>query len=123
MNEEEVVALIESINPDNEARFIDGMGDASGLENSVQFLNVIWCTSDFNKRDFYIDKTLITHVESEGGEGQGDYMHVVFQIGEQFFLVPGDYSSYDEDEWHIDDVYEVVPVEVSRTEYHAKGTP
>lgn len=57
-------------------------------------------------------------VEDFGGEGQGDDYWVVFKVGDQFFKKNGWYASYDGGE--LDgDLYEVVPVQVSRTEYEA----
>lgn len=42
-------------------------------------------------------------VSSEGGyEGGGDYMDVVFRIGDQLFRKQGFYSSYDFNEWDGD---------------------
>lgn len=56
-------------------------------------------------------------VEKEGGnEGDGDYMHVVFKIGDQLFMKTGFYNSWDDNEWD-GDLDEVEPYEEMVTKY------
>jgi hypothetical protein len=64
---------------------------------------------------------VIEVVETEGGEGQGDYACVVISVldsdnGLRYFRKEGDYTSYDGFEW--DGAFrEVWPQQVTRTEY------
>ena len=62
----------------------------------------------------------IEFVEDFGGEGMGDQRWTVFKIGERFFRTNGYYDSWNGAEWH-GDIEEVVPKEVVRVEYEAKG--
>jgi hypothetical protein len=59
-------------------------------------------------------------VAEYGGEGQGDDLWVVFQVGDQFFKVEGYYSSWDGGRYDDPTPYEVEPVQVTVTEYRAK---
>ena len=56
-------------------------------------------------------------VDREGGyEGGGEYMHVVFQIDNQFFKVTVSYNSWDANEWD-GELEEVEPYEVTVVRY------
>lgn len=58
-------------------------------------------------------------VDDYGGEGQGDDYWVVFKVGDQYFRQDGWYASHDGG--YLDgELYEVEPVEVTRTEYQVK---
>jgi hypothetical protein len=61
----------------------------------------------------------MTLVERFGGEGKGDDLWSVFQIGDQFFKKSGYYSSWNGSSWEYDFV-EVTPVPVTKTEYKRK---
>ncbi len=68
------------------------------------------------------DLGTLEHVDSYGGEGQGDEYWVVFKVTStgQLFKVDGYYSSYDGGS--LDgDVYEVTPVQVTVTQYKKKA--
>lgn len=41
------------------------------------------------------------HVESHGGEGEGDSAWVVFKVGDQLFEKVGYYASYDGFDWSV----------------------
>lgn len=59
-------------------------------------------------------------VEREGGsEGDGDYMHVVFKVGDQLFMKEGYYNSWDSNDWD-GSLEEVEPYEVTVTKYRSK---
>lgn len=61
----------------------------------------------------------LEYVDSFGGEGQGDDYWVVFKLGGKLYRKDGYYASYDGGE--LDgELYEVEPVQVSRTEYRSK---
>jgi hypothetical protein len=60
-------------------------------------------------------------VDSTGGsEGEGDYMDVVFKIGDQLFRKTGFYNSWDSNDWD-GSLEEVEPYEVMVTKYKAKS--
>ncbi|AXG66283.1 hypothetical protein SEA_ANNADREAMY_198 [Streptomyces phage Annadreamy] len=55
--------------------------------------------------------------DREGGhEGGGDYMHVVFRIGDQLFRKTGYYNSWDANDWD-GEIEEVEPYEVTVVRY------
>lgn len=57
------------------------------------------------------------HQDSEGGGGgDGEYMHVVFSIGKQFFRKTGTHSSWDGSDWD-GELEEVEPYEVTVVRY------
>lgn len=62
----------------------------------------------------------VTSVEQNGGEGEGDYCYIVFQIGDQLFKKEGYYASYDGYYWDEGDVFEVEPWQVLTTVYKRK---
>ena len=55
-------------------------------------------------------------IEQVGGEGQGDHMHVVFQVGDQLFKKSGYHVSHDGSYWD-GPLEEVRPVEKTVTVY------
>lgn len=58
-------------------------------------------------------------VEREGGyEGGGDYMDVVFRVGDQLFRKQGFYNSWDSNEWD-GGLEEVEPYEETVVKYRA----
>ena len=57
-------------------------------------------------------------VDRFGGEGMGDERWVVFKLENRLFRISGYYSSWEGTEWY-EDVTEVKPVEVVKTEYEA----
>jgi hypothetical protein len=60
-------------------------------------------------------------VESDGGhEGDGEYMDVVFKVGERYFRQDGSYDSWNGGEWD-GEVEEVEPRQITVTRYFAKG--
>jgi len=59
-------------------------------------------------------------VDEFGGEGHGDDLWVVFQVGDQFFKVQGYYSSWDGGRYDDPTPFEVEPVQVTVTKYHRK---
>lgn len=59
-------------------------------------------------------------VSSFGGEGQGDDLWIVIKIGDQFFKKSGYYNSWDGGAYD-GELFEVEPVQVTRTEYQRKG--
>ena len=56
-------------------------------------------------------------VSAEGGEGQGDHAHIVFEVEGRFFKLDGYYASFDGFDWSYSDLYEVVPKEKVITVY------
>lgn len=58
-------------------------------------------------------------IESEGGEGEGDYASDTFKVGDRYFTIPGSHQSYDGTYMEFDDMYEVKPVQVTKMEYQA----
>jgi hypothetical protein len=65
------------------------------------------------------EEVTMTLVSQFGGEGKGDDIWRVFQIGDQFFKKSGYYSSWNGTDWSYDFV-EVTPVSVTVTEYKRK---
>jgi hypothetical protein len=59
-------------------------------------------------------------VDEHGGEGQGDSLWVVFQVGDQFFKVEGYYSSWDGGVYEDPTPFEVEPKQVIVTQYVEK---
>lgn len=47
-------------------------------------------------------------------------MTFIFQVGEQYFRTEGYYDSWNGTSWDDADIWEVVPKEVTVTEYHKK---
>jgi len=91
---------------------IDYFDDSTEL---VFFDEIMWCSAKPIFLPLLGESAVF--VEREGGtEGDGDYMHVVFQIGDQFFMKEGYHNSWDSDEWD-GDFTEVKPVEVTVTKY------
>lgn len=66
------------------------------------------------------DLGTVTHVLTEGGEGQGEHYYGIFSIGTQFFRMDGAYSSWDGISWDGTSLYEVVPKQVTTTQYVLK---
>lgn len=58
---------------------------------------------------YYVDGT-------QNGEGGGEYMDVVFRVGQQLFRKVGTYSSWDANEWD-GALEEVEPYEVTVVRY------
>lgn len=66
----------------------------------------------------WIDGKEVKLLDSTGGsEGGEEYMDVVFEYDGTMFRVHGYYSSWDENEWFLDELEEVVPKEVTVTQY------
>lgn len=64
------------------------------------------------------DGQIFTRVSEEGGgEGDGSYVGHVYQLGDQFVLVTGHYTSWDGTDWDYGSINEVFPRQVTRTEY------
>lgn len=64
-------------------------------------------------------------VDEVGGEGEGDYMHVVFEIIDedgtaQLFKKEGRWVSYDGAYWEDGEFYEAVPTQQTITVYERK---
>jgi len=91
-------------------------GDEDGYGYGTDFFDdIMWSPSDPIFLPILGEKAI--HVEREGGsEGDGDHMHVVFRIGDQFFMKEGYHNSWDSNEWD-GDFNEVKPVEVTVTQY------
>lgn len=56
-------------------------------------------------------------LREEGGEGKGDLIYIVIQVGDMYFRIDGFYSSWEGFFWD-NPWYQAHPVEVSVTEYH-----
>lgn len=64
-------------------------------------------------------------VDDVGGEGEGDHMHVVFELIDEdgtarLFKKDGRWVSYDGPYWEYGDFYEVVPAQKTITVYERK---
>ena len=62
------------------------------------------------------DGTKLEHVDSHGGEGEGDEAWVVFRVGDQLFMKTGYYTSHYGFEWD-GDLEEVEAYEKTVTDY------
>lgn len=62
----------------------------------------------------------VVWITTEGGEGQGDQYFGVFSVGTQFFRLDGFWNSWDGVSWEGASLYEVVPKQVTITQYVAK---
>lgn len=69
------------------------------------------------------DKATLKHVETEGGEGEGNYYHEVFEIqlpGEPtttFFMVQGYYDSWNGVDWYDSEIKVCELQEVTELRY------
>jgi hypothetical protein len=76
---------------------VEAAAEAYYDEEGVQFWNEIR----------YGDNVELTgigpaeHVDSHGGEGEGDSAWVVFKVGDQLFRKDGYYASYDGFDWSV----------------------
>lgn len=79
----------------------------------------------YGKPEIIIGDFTLKHFKSEGGDGQGDTMEVLFKVikngEEDIFRVNGHYDSYNGTEFYdsVNSLYRVNPVQVMVTEYQA----
>jgi hypothetical protein len=66
-----------------------------------------------------IEETAVEVERDGGGEGDGDYMDVVFQIGNQYFRKTGTHNSWDANDWD-GQLVEVEPYQELVTKYRVK---
>lgn len=98
----------------------------SFLEDDGEDLDVIdWCNGENLSEaisSYSYDGNVIIEVDREGGEGEGEYYHIVFKIdhpehGVGYIKVVGYYDSWNGTEWYNQPTM-CHPVEVTVIEYH-----
>jgi hypothetical protein len=78
-----------------------------------------WYSPEYYSLELRGESVKPVFVERTGGEGQGDYASVVFQVGTQFFRKEGYYASHYGYDW--DGTFsEVSPVQKTITVYETK---
>ncbi|QLF83390.1 hypothetical protein SEA_NICEHOUSE_176 [Rhodococcus phage NiceHouse] len=78
-------------------------------------------TGYYRSSPYDLDGLHLKHVETVGGEGEGDHWHRVFIALEtnQYFYFEGNYSSWDDTDFYDASLTEVAPVEKTVTVYEA----
>lgn len=90
---------------------------SAAIDAEYSYENEFYDNVDTNGYDLPTIGVKAYAVEREGGyEGGGDYMDVVFKVGDQLFRKQGAYNSWDSNEWD-GSLEEVEPYEETVVKY------
>lgn len=117
----QVVKTLNDINASTKNR-IQNMPNRKSEKDFIDEVNKFLDGEDISELQYLLeDKDTKSSLKLEcqyGGEGQGDQYYMVIVWNDQFWHIPGWYSSYAGGEYQLDESVEVMPRLVVKTEYH-----